>query len=146
MLLITVATGNILGAYLGFSAIPEKYADKLELKDIIVKTSAPGVTNGNQSIPIPTGMGQGMLKVDESVLKVINDLRVNQGLPTLTKQQFLDASRVTLSAQGTDAKYTLVAGIPATQNGGTDVKIEVMGQHVLAGSSTQQVASGGTAA
>lgn len=117
-----------------------------KLKDIIVKTSAPGVTNGNQSIPIPAGMGQGMLKVDEAVLEVINDLRVNQGLPTLTKQQFLDASRVTLSAQGTDAKYTLVAGIPAAQNGGTDVKIEVMGQHVLAGSSTQQVASGGTAA
>lgn len=116
-----------------------------QLKDIIVKTSAPGVTNGNQFIPIPAGMGQGMLKVDDAVLKVINDLRVSQGLPALSKQQFLDASRVTLSAQGTDAKYTLVAGIPAAQNGGTDVKIEVMGQHVLTGSRTQQVASGGTA-
>ena len=30
-------TGNILGAALGFEAIPQKYLDKLELKDIIVE-------------------------------------------------------------------------------------------------------------
>lgn len=57
-----------------------------QLKDIITETAAPGVTTGNQSIPIPAGMGQGMLKVDDAVLKVINDLRVSQGLPALSKQ------------------------------------------------------------
>lgn len=30
-------TGNILGAYLGLSAIPQKYLDKLELKDVITE-------------------------------------------------------------------------------------------------------------
>ena len=30
-------TGNILGAYLGFSAIPEKYTSNLELRDIILE-------------------------------------------------------------------------------------------------------------
>ena len=30
-------TGNILGAYLGMSAIPQKYLDKLELKDVITE-------------------------------------------------------------------------------------------------------------
>ena len=30
-------TGNILGAALGFEAIPQKYLDKLELKDIIIE-------------------------------------------------------------------------------------------------------------
>lgn len=30
-------TGNILGAYLGYNEIPEKYIDNLELKDVILK-------------------------------------------------------------------------------------------------------------
>ena len=30
-------TGNILGAYLGFDAIPTKYIDHLEIKDIILE-------------------------------------------------------------------------------------------------------------
>ena len=30
-------TGNILGAYLGLKAIPQKYLDNLELKDIIIE-------------------------------------------------------------------------------------------------------------
>ena len=30
-------TGNILGAYLGFEAIPSKYTDHLEIKDIILE-------------------------------------------------------------------------------------------------------------
>jgi ADP-ribosylglycohydrolase len=30
-------TGNILGAYLGLSAIPDEYLDKLELKDVIIE-------------------------------------------------------------------------------------------------------------
>ena len=30
-------TGNILGAALGFDAIPQKYLDKLELKDVILE-------------------------------------------------------------------------------------------------------------
>lgn len=32
-------TGNILGAYLGYGAIPDKYKEKLELKDIIIELS-----------------------------------------------------------------------------------------------------------
>jgi len=30
-------TGNILGSYLGYSAIPQKYVEKLELKDFIIE-------------------------------------------------------------------------------------------------------------
>lgn len=30
-------TGNILGAYLGLKAIPEKYIEHLELKDVILE-------------------------------------------------------------------------------------------------------------
>lgn len=52
---------------------------------------------------------------------------------------------MTLSARGTDATYTLTEAIPAAKDGGTDVKIEVMGQHTLKGSTTQYVSSGGSA-
>ncbi len=32
-------TGNIIGAYLGISAIPEKYLSNLELKEVIIEIS-----------------------------------------------------------------------------------------------------------
>ena len=41
-------TGNILGAYLGFSAIPEKYTSNLELRDIILEI-ADDLFYGRQS-------------------------------------------------------------------------------------------------
>ena len=34
-----IITGNIMGAYLGLNAIPQKYTEKLELKDIILEVA-----------------------------------------------------------------------------------------------------------
>lgn len=31
--------GNILGAYIGYNAIPQKYKERLELHDLIVKVA-----------------------------------------------------------------------------------------------------------
>lgn len=40
-------TGNILGAYLGMSAIPDEYLDKLELKDVILELADDLAMCGN---------------------------------------------------------------------------------------------------
>ena len=116
-----------------------------QIKELLVATAAPGVTTGNQSIPIPQGLGAGVLRVDEAVLKTINDMRVNEGQPAFTMQQLLDVSTVTLTAAWSGADYVLTANIPASLTKTATVKIEINGQHVLTGDTNQTVAAGDSA-
>ncbi len=122
---------------------PELNAE--QIKEILVKTAAPGVTTGNQSIPIPEGMGAGVLRVDQAVLQTINDMREKQDLPPFNMQQLLDISTITLSAKGSGTDYLLSAHISASLGSGAEVKLEVNGQHSLTGDTTQSVAVGGDA-
>lgn len=122
---------------------PKLTAD--EIKELLVKTAAPGITTGNQSIPIPEGMGAGVLRVDQAVLQAINDMREKQNLPPYEMQQLLDISTVTLTAKGSGLDYTLSAHIPASLGSSADVKIEVIGQHSLKGDTTQPVPVGSDA-
>jgi len=116
-----------------------------QVKELLVKTSAPGITTGDQSIPIPAGMGAGVLRVDQAVLQAINDMRKKQNLPPFEMQQLLDISTVTLTAKGSGLDYTLTAHIPASLGSSADVKIEITGQHVLKGDTTQSVPVGSDA-
>ena len=123
---------------------PKLTAD--EIKELLGKTAAPGITTGNQSIPIPEGMGAGVLRVDQAVLQAINDMREKQNLPPYEMQQLLDISTITLTAKGSGLDYTLTAHIPASLGSSADVKIEVIGQHSLKGDTTQSVPVGSDAA
>ena len=116
-----------------------------QIKDLLVSTAAPGVTTGDQSIPIPEGMGAGVLKVDEAVLKTINDMREKQNLAPYSTQQLLDMNAVALNAKGSAQNFTVTAGIPAALGSSADVKIQVDGQHALSGDATQTVPVGGEA-
>ena len=116
-----------------------------EIKELLVKTAAPGITTGDQSIPIPEGMGAGVLRVDQAVLQAINDMREKKNLPPYEMQQLLDISTVTLTAKGSGLDYTLSAHIPASLGSSADVKIEVIGQHSLKGDTTQPVPVGSDA-
>jgi len=122
---------------------PELNAE--QIKEILVKTAAPGITTGNQSIPIPDGMGAGVLRVDQAVLQTINDMREKQGEPPFELQQLLDISTVTLTAKGSGKDYSLSAHVPASLGNSAEVKIEVNGQHSLTGDTTQSVPVGGDA-
>jgi hypothetical protein len=113
-----------------------------QVKELLVKTSAPGITTGDQSIPIPEGMGAGVLRVDQAVLQTINDMREKENLPPYEMQQLLDINTVTLTAKGSGLDYTLSAHIPAALAGSADVKIEVTGQHSLKGDTAQSVPVG----
>ncbi|PKM56434.1 MAG: hypothetical protein CVU98_11270 [Firmicutes bacterium HGW-Firmicutes-3] len=116
-----------------------------EIKDSLIKTSAPGIIGTDQSIPIPEGMGAGVLQVDQAVLQAINDLRKQQNLAPYTMDELLDMSRITLTAEGVGKEFNLTSHIPSAFSGQTDVKITVNGQHALTGDSTQNVASGSDA-
>lgn len=115
------------------------------IKELLVKTALPGVTTGDQSIPIPEGMGAGVLRVDQAVLQAINDMREKQNLPPYEMQQLMAISTVTLTAKGSGVNYTLTAHIPGSLTSSADVKIEVIGQHSLSGDTTQTVPVGGDA-
>lgn len=116
-----------------------------EIKKILMETAVKGVTTGNQSIPIPKGMGAGVLRVDEAVLRVINDLREKNNLDPFEREYLLDCSSIELVAEGSDLDYTITATIKKTLGKNADVKIEVSGDHSLKGKTTQSV-SGGDAA
>lgn len=116
-----------------------------QVKELLVKTSAPGITTGDQSIPIPEGMGAGVLRVDQAVLQAINDMQEKKNLPPFEMQQLLDISTVTLTAKGSGLDYTLSAHIPASLGSSADVKIEITGQHSLKGDTTQSVPVGSDA-
>lgn len=116
-----------------------------QIKEILIETAGKGVTTGNQSIPIPGGMGAGVLRVDQAVLKVINDLRITQGLDPYEQDFLQNCSRIGLSAQGEDRKYKIVANISAVIDKNTDVKIEISGDHSLKGKSVQNVTKGNQA-
>ncbi len=113
-----------------------------DVKEILTETAAKGVTTGAQSIPIPAGMGAGVLRVDAAVLKVINDLREEKGLDPLDLEYILNSTQVDLVAEGSDGEYTLSAWIKEATGKKADLSIEVSGDHALKGKSTQSVQVG----
>ena len=114
-----------------------------QIKELLISTAAPGITTGDQSIPIPEGMGAGILKVDEAVLRAINDLRGEQNLEPYTVQQLLDTSAVTLSASGGPTDYIVTAGVSTAVNGSADLKIELQGEYTLSEGDTKSIPAGG---
>jgi hypothetical protein len=117
--------------------------DAAQIKELLTSTAAPGITTGDQSIPIPEGMGAGILKVDEAVLRAINDLRGEQNLEPYTVQQLLDTSAVSLSASGGPTDYIVTAGVSTAVNGSADLKIELQGEYTLSEGDTKNIPAGG---
>jgi len=126
-----------------------------EIKELLKETAAPGVTSyaepgkdgpTDQSIPIPEGMGAGVLRVDAAVLKAINDLRIAAGEKPYTFNELFNNTFVSLRAAGGPHNYVITAGIPSAIEGRTDITLAISGgQYAIKGSSTQNVAAGGEA-
>ncbi len=114
-----------------------------QIKEILKSTAAKGVSSGGKVTPIPAGMGSGVLRVDDAVLKVINDLRVAKGLMPFDKQTLLLMSRIELKATGGPGEYTVIAAIKAAGDKGTDIKLETSGAGVVVGNSKQSLNSPG---
>jgi hypothetical protein len=110
-----------------------------ELKAYITGSANPGTTNKDQSIPIPAGMGAGLLRVDLAVLAVINDVRASEGKDPLTAESLMNLSKVELTAKGGGKKFIVTAVLPEVADGTTPVTISVNGQHIMSGNSTQSL-------
>lgn len=110
-----------------------------QIKDYLVKSAQPGTINEDTSTLIPEGMGSGLLRVDNAVLAVINDMRKDKGLEPLDKDSLINMSLVNLTAKGGGSKFELTAILPEIANGRAEVTITVNGQHIMKGDSTQIV-------
>ncbi len=121
-----------------------------EIKKYLTESSAPGTTNGETSIPIPEGMGSGVLQMDGAVLALINDMRVKDGLAPIDKNNLNDLSSVTLSGEpigggtveGSTGEYRVSATAPQILSGKTTLTIDVGGQFFMGGDTVQQAAPG----
>ncbi len=119
------------------------YLSAAEIKEILVKTAGPGVTGTERSVPIPTGMGAGVLRVDDAVLAAINRLRPS-GFQ-LTREALLARAMVQLVATGGPAEYTITATVPALAAASADLRLHLEGKGAARGRSAQTIAAAGSA-
>lgn len=124
-----------------------------DIKRILTESAAGEVEQADGTkVAVPAEVGGGVLRVDAAVLQTINELRAGPPddpdypkLPPLDRDELLGLAKVRLTAAGGPKDFTLTASIGRADPSGTGVKIEVNGQHVLTGSTTQSVSSGGEA-
>ena len=113
-----------------------------DIKQILQETAAREVKRGDTVTDVPENMGAGVLRVDEAVLRVINDLRIAENKEPLTRELLSGASRVKLQASGEGGNYALIAMIPAAMKAECELKIEVTGSHSMTGPPVQKVGAG----
>jgi hypothetical protein len=111
-----------------------------EIKKILTDTAAPGVPGKNQSVPIPDGMGAGVLRVDEAVLKVINDM-TGKGykLDDLLKLATIEGS----ATSKLPTEFEVKATIPSVRDSETTLSIELQGEGSV-GDSKKTLTSAGS--
>lgn len=115
-----------------------------DIKKILVETALPGVTVGDHSNLAPPELGKGILAIDRAVLKVVNDLRQQKGLPALTLDAALSPGKIDLVADGGPKDWTVTATVPGISKNGTDVQIEMQGAGSIGGLSKQHLGSDGS--
>ncbi len=116
--------------------------DAVQIKELLIETASPAVTNEDGTNPIPPGMGSGILRVDEAVLRAINDQRYKEGKSPFTLRELLDMSTVQLAAEAGFREYTVTASVPDAQKDSVSLKIEITGDCSLDGEPVQTVSIG----
>ncbi len=121
------------------------------IKEILVETASPGIQTKDASgkdisALVPKEVGGKVLRVDQAVLKVVNDLRKKKDpaatditLESLRALAVIDAKAV----QKDPTSWTIVAAVPAVREGGTDVRIELSGSASAGGLSTRRLTAAG---
>ncbi|GAB4254312.1 MAG: hypothetical protein Kow00129_15350 [Thermoleophilia bacterium] len=119
-----------------------------EIKEILTQTAGPGVTDasGEFSVPFPHDeLGAGVLRVDQAVLKVINDLRAEKGEAPYALEELENLGVIDAVAVSTDVPmdYLIRGIVKGLRDQGTDVSISLSGQGAIGGSTTQRLDSPG---
>jgi len=80
-----------------------------QIKGILVETAATSVRSidDRSDVPIAANVGGRILRVDHAVLRVVNMVRQESGLPALTREQLLAASDFVVGVDGGPAEYRI---------------------------------------
>jgi len=116
-----------------------------EIKKILVESAASEVDRDGKKVAVPANMGSGILRVDEAVLRVINDMRKAQDKDAvdLEIEDLINTASIKLTASGGPKEYTITASVSKVGTGGTDIRIETIGEGTLTGSTTQSISAPG---
>lgn len=109
-----------------------------QIKEILTSTAQTQITGRDGKVRNWQLYGAGLLRVDQAVLKVINDMRAKKGLPALTPASMIDMNTVSLSYKGGPENYTITATINAISGNSTTLSIEVTGNNYSITGNRQQ--------
>lgn len=121
--------------------------DAAALKELILATASPGVTDaaGLQSIPAPKELGGRVLSTEFAVLAAANKVRAAKNLPALDGSS-LAAVRIDLTAEPTaQGAWAVTASVPDAGAKGTSAELTYNGSGSISGRTVQQPGKGGTA-
>lgn len=113
----------------------------VEIKNILQSTADKIINGRNMSTPIAQGMGAGMLRVDNAVLKVINDMRAKQGWPPLTRESMQQMTTIDLTYTGGPEEYKIKAVIKAINGNSTVLTLDISGNNYSIGGSNKKTLS-----
>ncbi len=111
----------------GVAAIMKSINPKLtaeEIKKILIETASKTV-NG---IEVPSKLGAGCLRADEAVLRVINNLRIEEGKDPLKMEDLIGLANLEVTSSGGPEEFLVTATINKTSpEGGTSLEIDISG-------------------
>ena len=112
-----------------------------EIKKILTETASRTI-NGNN---ISSEYGAGMLKADDAVLRVINDMRKKKNLPELKKEDLLNLGDIILKSTGGPEEFKVTAEVKNVSEGGTTLEIEASGSnYAIAGDKKKTINAPGS--
>ena len=100
-----------------------------DIKRIISETASKKTYDKN----LPSQYGAGMLRADDAVLKVINEMRKKKNLPELKKEDLLNLSGIELKSTGGPEEFKVTATVKSVSEGGTPLEIEISGSNFAMG-------------
>ncbi|MCG2767219.1 MAG: hypothetical protein L6435_02400, partial [Anaerolineae bacterium] len=111
---------------------------------ILADTAARTVKTSGQDVTVDPGLGAGVLRVDEAVLKVMKDLDESLDAGHLEKLGVIDGLAISEESSNEEFNdYTIQASVGAVGQAGADVTIEVHGEGMISGSTSKHLGSAG---
>lgn len=130
------ATPQVTAAAALLKAInPELEAD--DIKQILVDSANSEVEQPDGTkVTVPAGVGGKVLRVDKAVLMAINQMRPAND--QLKLEDLVELTTVNLIADGGPEEYTVTASVTKNPKG-CDLRIEMMGEGSISGSTSQSL-------